>query len=404
MAIVRSPLKTDAAGKCSRWRVILYNPATHKQEWATVEGTRRDAEVHERALKQKLAKGSYVAKAQRLTIAQLAASLLKECKARSRRTSTLTNYSSVLDRYILPKFGTWEAGTVRKADVRSWLTEQLEAGKSVELVNRIVRVFKTLLFHGVVDLEVIERNVLLRFKQFERTEASPGKRVARAAFTEDEVRELLAAGRPHERALVGLLCFTGIRPGECYALRWSDLDLTSGAARICRTWDWRGKTFTPPKTAAGNRAVALSGWVVSELKAHQERTGGTGEALVFATAQGNALNPSNVRRDIWTKLVKRAGVRPLDMYSLRHTFASLGRVAGESAFNVARAMGHSRSMLVDQVYAHSLQSGMASVAERVTARALGEQPKLRVIEGGQRDVREPLEKSPAEGSKDRATA
>ena len=63
-------------------------------------------------------------------------------------------------------------------------------------------------------------------------------------------------------------------------------------------------------------------------------------------------------------MLKRAGVRTFDMYSLRHTFASLGRVAGESAFNVSRMMGHSRSTLVDQVYAHSLQSGMASVAER----------------------------------------
>jgi integrase len=73
------------------------------------------------------------------------------------------------------------------------------------------------------------------------------------------------------------------------------------------------------------------------------------------------MNPANVRRDIWNKLLKRAGVRRLDMYSLRHTFASFGRVAGESAFNVARAMGHSRSLLVDQIYAHSLQAGMASV-------------------------------------------
>jgi hypothetical protein len=80
-------------------------------------------------------------------------------------------------------------------------------------------------------------------------------------------------------------------------------------------------------------------------------------------------------------------------------------VSGESAFNVARAMGHSRSMLVDQVYAHSLQSGMASVAERVTARALGEQPpKLRVIDGKQRDVRRSLDESSVEGSENRATA
>jgi hypothetical protein len=79
------------------------------------------------------------------------------------------------------------------------------------------------------------------------------------------------------------------------------------------------------------------------------------------------------------------------MYSLRHTFASLGRVAGEEAFNVARAMGHSRSTLVDEIYAHALPSGMASVAERVTGTALGEQPKLRVINGTPRDIRKPLE-------------
>jgi len=40
--------------------------------------------------------------------------------------------------------------------------------------------------------------------------------------------------------------------------------------------------------------------------------------------------------------------------SCRHTFASLGRMAGEAACNVAAAMGHSRSHLVDQVYAPSL--------------------------------------------------
>jgi hypothetical protein len=45
MAIVKAPLKTDAAGKCSRWRVILYNTATHKQEWHTIAGTRRDSNI-----------------------------------------------------------------------------------------------------------------------------------------------------------------------------------------------------------------------------------------------------------------------------------------------------------------------------------------------------------------------
>jgi hypothetical protein len=60
--------------------------------------------------------------------------------------------------------------------------------------------------------------------------------------------------------------------------------------------------------------------------------------------------------------------------------------------------------LVDAVHAHSLQSSMASVAERVTARALGEQPKLRVIDGGQRDVRQTLETAVPETPKERAAS
>ena len=115
---------------------------------------------------------------------------------------------------------------------------------------------------------------------------------------------------------------------------------------------------------------------------------------MFGTRNGLPLNPSNVRRDIWVPLKKRASVPAFDLYSLRHTFASLGRTAGESAFNVARMMGHARSTLVDTVYAHTMQSGMASVAENVTARALGMRPQLRVIEGGNpRDVRNPLDEA-----------
>jgi len=66
--------------------------------------------------------------------------------------------------------------------------------------------------------------------------------------------------------------------------------------------------------------------------------------------------------------------------------------AREAAFNVARAMGHSRSTLVDAVYAHSLASGMAGVAERVAGRLFDERLVLRVLPGdASPDVRQPLE-------------
>jgi hypothetical protein len=47
---------------------------------------------------------------------------------------------------------------------------------------------------------------------------------------------------------------------------------------------------------------------------------------------------------------------------------------------------------------------MASVAERVTARALGELPKLRVIDGGHRDVAHPLQSAERAAIDEKATA
>jgi integrase len=407
MAIVRTPLKTDSPGKCSRWRVILYNRSTHRQEWHTVSGTHRDAEAFERAQKTRQASGVYIAKSERRTFAEVAAMFLKERRARNRRTSTLVCYETVLNRHLLPVFGPHEVGTIRRQDIAEHF-EAMRDGRasgqegkpaSVQTVNRALRAMKAVLFFAL-ERELVERNVMQRFRPYEGDKSA--RAATRGAFTEAEVQAILAAAKPEERALIALLCFTGMRPGEAYTLDWSAVNLDAGNLSVLRSWDDRGGKFVEPKMKAGIRSIPLSGWLVAELAAHKERKGGTG--LVFGNGAGNPTNPSNIRRDIWLPLRKRAGVRSLDLYSLRHTFASLGRTAGESAFNVARMMGHARSTLVDQVYAHTMQSGMASVAENVTARALGLKPQLRVIEGGARDVRQPLDEGSAESQGKRVSA
>ena len=59
---------------------------------------------------------------------------------------------------------------------------------------------------------------------------------------------------------------------------------------------------------------------------------------------------------------------------------------------------------MDAVYAaHTLPSGLAGVAEAVTARALGVKPQLRVIDGGRQDVSQPLEEASDKGGEHAAT-
>jgi len=47
---------------------------------------------------------------------------------------------------------------------------------------------KTLLFYAMTELEVLDRNVLMRFKQYDGNAGTDGRKVARGAYTEAEVR------------------------------------------------------------------------------------------------------------------------------------------------------------------------------------------------------------------------
>jgi integrase len=398
MAVTKARrFKRDPSLRCTSWCVVIYDPNTHKQDWYTVEGTKAEAQAFERQQRERLRRGVYVSRTQRMTLKQLTEAFIKEREARARRTSTIDCYETVFHKWLLVDayaLAQSDVGALRRNDFGQLFEAMRDAGASASTINRTLTAAKALMFFAL-ERELIERNPLQRFRPFQRTATDRGRRVNRGAYSESEVRALLAAARAHERALLGLLALAGLRPGEVYALRASDLDLTGGAVRVARSWDHRGGVFVNPKTEARIRTAPLAAWLCDELRAHVEREALEGDALLFSTARGNPYNLSNVRRDIWRKVVERAGVRPLDMYSLRHTFASLARSSGEAAFNVARALGHARSTLVDQVYAHSLQSGLASVAAGVSARVFGK-PRLTVIEGGAaaagaRDIRQALD-------------
>jgi integrase len=207
-----------------------------------------------------------------------------------------------------------------------------------------------------------------------------------------------------------------------YALDWSAvcLDVEKPYFRIERTWCSKGFRFYPPKTEAGRRTVPISAWLASVLREHRARSGGVG--LVFPSTAGTPLNKANLRKRVWMPLLERAQVRYRDMYSLRWTFVSLARASGEAAFNVSRVIGHSRSTIVDTIYAHTVESALAGVSESVADR-IGltsptppapptpptkprQPPALRVIEGGrrsdrenQRDGRETVENARADNPK-----
>jgi integrase len=93
----------------------------------------------------------------------------------------------------------------------------------------------------------------------------------------DEVRKLLAWAEMHEPdefPLYATAVYTGMRLGELYGLRWSDVDLETARIHVRRSYR------TTPKSGKA-RTVPLNQQLGPILRAWKQRCRPTPEALVF---------------------------------------------------------------------------------------------------------------------------
>jgi integrase len=90
------------------------------------------------------------------------------------------------------------------------------------------------------------------------------------------------------------------------------------------------------------------------------------EDLVFADLTGGPLNPSNLTRRDFKAILRRAKL-PLELrwYDLRHTCATLLLSAGENVRVVAERLGHAKTALTLDLYAHVLPGMQEQATQRL---------------------------------------
>jgi len=156
-----------------------------------------------------------------------------------------------------------------------------------------------------------------------------------------------------------LLCAlrTGLRQGELLALQWGDLDFRSRFILVQRNYS-RGRICTPKN--GESRRVDMSLELSQTLKdlstERQLEAAANGEKAlpewVFTSETGDLLDPDNLRKRVFTGLLKRAELRRVRFHDLRHTFASLLLQQGESPVYVKEQMGHSSIQVTVDLYGH----------------------------------------------------
>jgi integrase len=251
------------------------------------------------------------------------------------RTNTITSYSYLADRLLIPALGDMPIGTLDVAAVREWRRWALgQVGSNT--VAKSYRLLRMILAQAVED-GLIPTNPC-RIKG-----AATEKETELRALTVEEVHAIAANCDDRYRALIYLGAFGGLRFAEQVGLRRRDVNLLKQEITVSRqVAEPNGRhEVGPPKTAAGLRTFPLPAPLVPILEHHLANWGGAGpDGLVFPAPDGGFLRRSNFRRRVWLPACDKAGIQDVTVHQMRHSTGTWLAASGGNTREIMSRMGH----------------------------------------------------------------
>lgn len=302
---------------------------------------------------------------------------------RALKPKTVYQYQNVITKHINPGIGKVRLDALRLRDVEGFYTELQEHGVS----NRTIRLIHNILhcaFEKAVKYDYIIKNPttgadLPRYTHEEMKILDPSE-VNRFLVT--------AKGTP-EYALFYLAVTTGMRMGELFGLKWSDVNWQRATIYIQRQSQFipgEGYHFAETKTRSGKRIIDLSNGAMEALQKEKERlnarkifAGDKWEEndLIFPNSVGRPRDATNTRI-VLNRILEASGVTKIRFHDLRHTAASILLNSNVPLIKVSRMLGHSKPSVTLDIYTHLINDQSreaANVMDRLVTPILVEMPK-----------------------------
>jgi integrase len=200
----------------------------------------------------------------------------------------------------------------------------------------------------------------------------PGERHREQVVGREEEAKYLAAAPEPVASIAAILCDMGLRPEECFRLRWDAITWANG----------RHGTFlvTHGKTAAARRVLPMTPRVRSILEARWEDVGKPVEGWVWAAStRSGHVESSSLKKQhakAFETLKEKAKqnnertVRPFVLYCLRHTFLTRLGESGCDAWTLARIAGHSNVSMSSR-YVHPSEDAVLTAMANLGRHNIG---------------------------------
>lgn len=367
--------RKDKAGKITDWVAQI----TYDGKMKTFTGkTRKDAAAKLDEFKRgNLLKTS--CSGGEITLEEYLKYWLWEVKRRSLKDSSFDRLEGIVNCNIVPFIGKLKLTELNYDVIQSKVINRLQDdGKSFSTIKKVYNTLNDSLHYAIFPKKLLSVDPMLGVKMppKERFEIKEIR-----YFSEDEVKrfkEAALAKWGNGKAIYPLgdgmilLLNTGVRIGEALAWKWKDYDEEKGlitvTANLTRVKDreagegrWKVITQTP-KTEKGKRIIPVNAVAREALNNIKSIRYFGEDSPILAQEDGTTNTIDNYSRT-FEAIVKRAGIPPCGIHTLRHTFATQMIAKGVDVKVVSTLLGHASVEITYNTYVHVLSEQKAQAVE-----------------------------------------
>jgi integrase len=317
--------------KSSWWVDLRFNHVRYRKR--SPENSRTGALSYEAALRQQLARGESIDKAQdeeqqrEQTFEEFAWKWFEEYVVSNNKISEQRTKKNILAGSLVPFFGNFRVAAITSRHIEQYKARMAKGGVTNKTIKNRLTVFNKCLCTAYDWLQIKGAPPKITWPKctsYRTDYLSPDECTLLLSHAEGLIREMLLTA-----------IRTGMRQSELKGLQCSSIDWQQRIVGVRHTHSEFTKTLGPRKNNR-ERHMPLDVDLYEMLYQRKESIG----CYVFLTKDGRPFTHSRMSKQL-TTACRKAGLRRITWHTLRHTFGSLLIMRGVPVPAVSELMGHS---------------------------------------------------------------
>lgn len=302
-----------------------------------------------------------------LTLKQYAEQVFLPAKSIGCSGNTISSFKSNLNNHIYPTLADIKMPEITSAHISALLLNLQAQGKAHATAVKVYTVLQSL-FKMAYRNDMIDRNPMDKVDR-PKPRKDEVKKDGVDAYTAEEVcyiLECLAKEPLKWQVYTRLLIDTGIRRGECCALKWENINTQNNtitiAGNLCYTPE--DGVYLDTTKNSHIRTIDVDPDVIALLKElRQEQSRHCISEWVFTKDNSpEPMHPQSPTRR-FKKLSERYGIRDFHPHKLRHSFASIAITSGADVASVSEKLGHMDKAVTLRMYTHANEESMRQASQ-----------------------------------------